>query len=313
MLWRAQGLPVDTGSLVGAACALKGPLVTLFIDPSGVAVKWLQANTGSRLEVTKPEEPKFITTLELAVRFGKPLLIEEVVELPSVLLPLLRKRPLRLGDRTLPAQLGFKLFLATRRDALVASLPNEADAVLVKITLGAGSRSIAERFVEKALLKETPELEVQRRKALEREEQLSGERDQARLDLLAQLGAARGQDLLQESHNGQGKGLLASLEGTQAKAREIAMALEDSRRSQEDLTKRAKEHEKFAKYAARLFKAVQALVNLCPLYAFSVEAFTNIYLKAEEARYSFVTSDKREQELLMEKKLVNEIICNRFF
>ncbi|XP_015119188.1 cytoplasmic dynein 2 heavy chain 1 [Diachasma alloeum] len=301
LLWRAQDLPTDTGSLVGAACALKGPLVPLFMDSSGIAVTWLKANFGNRLESTKPEDSKFLTTLELAVRFGKPLLVEEVVELPAILLPLLRKRSLRLGDRTLPAQSGFKLFLATRRDGL-DTLPSEADAVLFKITLGAGSRSLAERFVEKALLRDTPELEKQRREALELEEKLSGERDAARLDLLAQLGAARGQDLLQESQDG---GLLSSLETTQAKAREIAKALEESRRRREEVSKRSKEHEKLAKFAAGVFKAVKSLTALSPLYVFSVDSFTEIYLEADAQRGQGGSSDAKEQESLVEKKLIS--------
>ena len=263
---------------------------------------WLKSNAVGRLEIVKPEDSKFVTTLELAVRFGKPLLIEEVVELPPILLPLLRMRHLKLGERILPAQQGFKLFLATRRDALVDSLPSEADAVLVKITLGAGSRSLAERFIEKVLLKKTPELTEKRREALKLEEKLSGERDRARLDLLAQLGAARGYDLLQESQDSQGGGLLASLEATQAKAKEIALALEKSRRSHENVTKRSKEHEKLAKFAAHLFKAVKVISNLCPLYVFSAEAFTDIYLEAEMNRDSFVTSDKKELETFIEKK-----------
>jgi dynein heavy chain 2 len=85
------------------------------------------------------------------------------------------------------------------------------------------------------LLNETPELEAQRRKALEREEKLSGERDAARLDLLSQLATARGQDLLQESQE-QG-GLLFSLEATQSKAKEIAIALEESRQSLNEVSR----------------------------------------------------------------------------
>lgn len=93
------------------------------------------------------------------------------------------------------------------------------------------------------MLKETPEIESRRREALEREEKLSGERDAARVDLLAQLGRARGQDLLQESRDGHGAGdsggggLLTSLENTQTKAKEILLALEESRRSLEDISK----------------------------------------------------------------------------
>ncbi|XP_050496495.1 cytoplasmic dynein 2 heavy chain 1 [Bombus huntii] len=302
LLWRAQGLPVDTGSLVGASCALRGPLVPIFIDPSGVAVSWLKNNVGSRMEITKPEDAKFLTTLELAVRFGKPLLVEELVEFPSILLPLLRRRPLKLGERTLPAPQGFKLFLATRRDKL-DGFPKEVDAVLFKIALGAGTKSLAERFVEKVLLKETPELATQRKEALEREEKLSGERDTARLDLLAQLATARGQDLLQESEGSQG-GLLSSLEATQSKAKEIALALEESRRSFEDVTRRAKEHEKLAKFAANLYKTVKGLTALSPLYVFSAEAFTDIYLEAEDYRKSILSQDKREQDKLIERRLI---------
>lgn len=152
LLWRAQGLPADTSSLVAASRVVKGPLVPLFLDPSGVAVSWIKRSIGSRLEITQPESSKFLTALELAVRFGKSLLVEELVEFPSILLPLLRHRPLRLGDRVLPAQQGFELFLATRKDKL-EGIPKEADAVLCEVTLGAGTRSLAERFVEKVKIK----------------------------------------------------------------------------------------------------------------------------------------------------------------
>ena len=47
----------------------------------------------------------------------------------------------------LPLQQGFQLFLATRQESL--TLPSEADAVLMKIALGAGTKSLAERLVEK--------------------------------------------------------------------------------------------------------------------------------------------------------------------
>lgn len=148
LLWRAQGLPADTSSLVAASRVLKGPLVPIFLDPSGVAVSWIKRSFGSRLEITQPEDSKFLTTLELAVRFGKALLVEELVEFPSILLPVIRQRPLRLGDRILPPQQGFQLFLATRSNRL-EDIPKEADAVLCEITLGTGTKSLAERFVEK--------------------------------------------------------------------------------------------------------------------------------------------------------------------
>ncbi|EFN76217.1 Cytoplasmic dynein 2 heavy chain 1 [Harpegnathos saltator] len=305
LLWRAQGLPADTSSLVAASRVLKGPLVPIFLDPSGVTVSWIKRSFGSRLEVTQPESPKFLTALELAVRFGKPLLVEELVDFPSTLLPLLRRRPLRLGDRVLPAQQGFELFLATRKDRL-EDIPKEADAVLCEITLGTGTKSLAERFVEKLLLNETPELEVQRREALEREEKLSGERDAARLDLLSQLATARGQDLLQESQGQRQGGLLSSLEATQSKAKEIALALEESRQSLKEVTRRAEDHEKFAQFAAKVYEIVSELTLLSSLYVISTEAYTNICLKAVQGDYNAASEDreKRKSQSVMEKRLI---------
>ncbi|KAL0104886.1 hypothetical protein PUN28_016497 [Cardiocondyla obscurior] len=303
LLWRAQGLPADTSSLVAASRVLKGPLVPIFLDPSGVAVTWIKRNFGTKLEITQPENSKFLTALELAVRFGKPLLVEELVKFPSILLPLLRRGPLRLGDRILPAREGFQLFLATRKNRL-EDIPKEADAVLCEITLGTGTRSLTERFVEKLLLNETPELEAQRREALEREERLSGERDAARLDVLSQLATARGQDLLQESQE-QG-GLLSSLEATQSKAKEIAIALEESRQSLDEVLRRAKNHEKFAQFAANVFETIQGLTLLSSLYVVSTEAYIDICLKTVQDDISFTSEDKekRESRSLIEKRLI---------
>ncbi|KAG7197215.1 hypothetical protein KM043_000132 [Ampulex compressa] len=294
LIWRAQGLPADTESLVAAACALRGPMVPLFMDSSGITVSWLKRNIGSALEIIKFEDAKFLITLESAMRFGKPVLVEELVEFPPILLPLLRQRSIRLGERTLQAQKGFKLFLASRREQL-DNLPIDADTVLYKVTLGTGINSLVERFTDKILLKEVPEIATQRREMLEREEKLSGERDAARLELLDQLGAARGHDLLQEPENLQGGSLLSSLESTQSKAKEITAALQDSRRSFVNISRRAKNHERTATFAAKLYKSLMALITLNPLYVFSTEAFMDIYLEAESLENTIVLENTAEQ------------------
>ncbi|XP_066585667.1 cytoplasmic dynein 2 heavy chain 1 [Prorops nasuta] len=307
LLWRAQGLPADTGSMLGASRILRGSMVPILVDPSGVAVAWLKVNCGPQLETSKPEDPRFLTTLELAVRFGKPLLLEELVGFPTILMPLLRRRALRIGDRVLPVPENFRLYLATRRDNLDFGIPKEARALLVEIKMGLGTGGLTERLVDKVLAKESPELEIQRREALELEERLSGERDEARSRILSRLANAKGQDLLQDSSResgkeGEGGSLLASLEAAQSKAREIALALEESRRNFQVVSRRTKEHENFAKFAAQLYQAVKALMNLSPLYVFSFEAFTDLYLDvASNAKNDNSENDRRDS---MEKRLI---------
>lgn len=59
---------------------------------------------------------------------------------------------------------------------------------------------------------------------------------------------------------------------------------------------------------------MRGLTALNPLYVFSAEAFTDIYLEAEDYRKTILSQDKKEQEKLVEKRLVNvQIIYMIFF
>lgn len=163
---------------------------------------------------------------------------------------------------------------------------------------------------------------------------MSGERDAARLDLLSQLATARGQDLLQESQGQRQGGLLFSLEATQSKAKEIAVALEESRQSLNEVARyfesfsqlsrirafrlgylrsvvslflrRAKDHEKFARFAANVYETVKGLTLLSPLYVVSAEAYTDICLKAVQGDSTSANEDreKKESQSLIEKRYV---------
>jgi dynein heavy chain 2 len=53
--------------------------VCLFIDPEGQTDTWLQAHyQEQRLEVVGHSDKKFVNALELAVRFGKTLLVKDL-------------------------------------------------------------------------------------------------------------------------------------------------------------------------------------------------------------------------------------------
>lgn len=57
-----------------------------------MALNWFKAHSDQkRLEITSQNSPKFTTALEMAVRFGKILIVEEVESVLPSLLPILRK------------------------------------------------------------------------------------------------------------------------------------------------------------------------------------------------------------------------------
>ena len=91
--WRADGLPSDDLSLENAITMLKTIPRPFIVDPSSQATEWLKTHLGKEenLEVTNVNDERFFLNLELAVRFGKTLIIQDVNQIEPILYPLLRE------------------------------------------------------------------------------------------------------------------------------------------------------------------------------------------------------------------------------
>ena len=110
------------------------------IDPQGQANKWVRnMERDSNLKVVKPSDSDFLRTLENAVNFGSPVLMENVAEdLDPSLEPLLLKQIfkqggvmcIRLGDTTVEYSDQFRFYLTTKMPN-----PHYLPEVAVKVTL----------------------------------------------------------------------------------------------------------------------------------------------------------------------------------
>lgn len=94
LTWKKEGLPADTLSVENAIMIMNSQRTSLVIDPATQATEWLKANlrkANDNVEVLNHQDAKFNTTLELSIRFGKCLIIQEVDGIESMLVPILRK------------------------------------------------------------------------------------------------------------------------------------------------------------------------------------------------------------------------------
>lgn len=95
MQWKSEGLPADQLSVENATMILNTIQTPLIIDPATQATEWLKQNLSGggegSIEVLNQQDPKFNTTLELSIRFGKVLIISEVDGIEGMLFPILRK------------------------------------------------------------------------------------------------------------------------------------------------------------------------------------------------------------------------------
>src|SRR6185437_4228493 len=109
-------------------------------DPNGQATAWLKSHLADKtLEVVMQQEPRFGTTLELAVRFGKTLIIQEVDGLLPMLYPLVRRdlsgqgprKMIQIGEKMVDYNESFRLYLVTRDPA--PDMPISARALVNEV------------------------------------------------------------------------------------------------------------------------------------------------------------------------------------
>jgi dynein heavy chain len=138
--WQLAGLPKDLLSVQNGIIVQYSQRWPLFIDPQGQANKWIKSlEKENGLDVIKLSDRDFLRSLENAIRFGKPCLLENIsTELDPALEPVLLRQTfkqsgslvIKLGDAIIPYHEDFKFYITTK-------LPNPhyTPEVSVKVTL----------------------------------------------------------------------------------------------------------------------------------------------------------------------------------
>jgi dynein heavy chain 1, cytosolic len=121
--WQANGLPADELCVENAIMLKRFNRYPLVIDPSGQAMEFL-LNQFKDKKITKTSflDSSFMKNLESALRFGNPLLVQDVENIDPVLNPVLNKEIrkkggrilIRLGDQDVDFSPSFTIFLFTR-------------------------------------------------------------------------------------------------------------------------------------------------------------------------------------------------------
>lgn len=100
--WQIHGLPKDNLSVENGVIVQFSRRWPLFIDPQGQANNWIKnLEKDKALDVVKMTDRDFLRSLENAVRFGKPCLLENVGdELDPALDPILLRETFKQAGST---------------------------------------------------------------------------------------------------------------------------------------------------------------------------------------------------------------------
>ncbi|KAJ3116477.1 Cytoplasmic dynein 2 heavy chain 1 [Phlyctochytrium bullatum] len=284
LLWKSQGLPADVLSIENAIAILNCRCTPIIIDPSSQAISWLKTYLGGKKpEVVKQQDDNFLRTLELAVRFGKTLIVEDISSIEPIFFPILKRDFVKqgprymitLGDKTVDYNDKFQLYLVTSRPSF--SVPIEATGLLMEINFTITRAGLAGQLLGLTLQHEKPELEIEKVKILKGEDELKMQLSSLEESLLKELASSDGNILENTS-------LIESLNETKSKSISISNGLQESSRLQAALDGERDKFTPLSQFGSSLFFVVTDLKKLNNMYDFSLSSFLRLFelaLKSE--------------------------------
>ncbi|CAF1020652.1 unnamed protein product, partial [Adineta ricciae] len=277
LVWKSQGLPSDDLSMENAIVILRSQLCPFLIDPSSRATDWLKTHLkDKKVEVTNQQDNNFTTQLELAVRFGKTLIVQEVDGVEPVLYPVLRKdlasqgprHVVQIGEKAIDYNPDFRIYLTTRNPT--PELLPDMEAIINEVNFTTTRAGLTGQLLAIAIQHEKPELEIRKTELLRKEEELKIELAKLEDQLLEGLANATGNIL-------ENKELLESLNKAKEKSATITSSLEESVTLSEDLDKERNDYLPLAKHGSKLFFVISDLSKVNNMYQFSLSAFLRLF------------------------------------
>ncbi|MBN3304013.1 DYHC2 protein, partial [Amia calva] len=314
LIWKSEGLPSDDLSMENALVILQSCACPFLIDPSSRATEWLRTHLKeSRLEVINQQDSNFITALELAVRFGKTIIIQEMDGVEPVLYPLLRRDLIaqgpryvvQIGDKTIDYNEDFRLFLATRNPS--PFIPPDAASVVTEVNFTTTRAGLRGQLLALTIQHEKPDLETQKTILLQQEEDKKIQLAKLEESLLETLATAQGNIL-------ENKDLIESLNKTKASSALIQDSLTESHRLQVSLDQERDAYLPLAESASKMYFIITDLSKINNMYRFSLAAFLRLFQRALQSKKDSENTDVRIMSLAASlKSMIYEYVCRSLF
>uniref|UniRef100_A0A8C7MG37 Dynein axonemal heavy chain 1 n=1 Tax=Oncorhynchus kisutch TaxID=8019 RepID=A0A8C7MG37_ONCKI len=274
--WQITGLPKDTLSVENGVITQYSQRWALFIDPQGQANKWVKnMERDNGLDVMKLSDRDFLRSLENAIRFGKPCLLENIgEELDPALEPVLLRQTfkqqgstvLKLGDAVIPYHDDFKMYITTK-------LPNPhySPEISTKVTLINFTLGLEDQLLGRVVAEERPDLEEAKNQLIVSNARMKQELKEIEDQILFRLSSSEGNPVDDEE-------LIRVLGASKIKAGEIQAKVMVAEETERDIDATRLEYVPVAVRTQILFFCVSDLSNVDPMYQYSLEWFLSIFM-----------------------------------
>ncbi|KAF8071068.1 Dnah1 [Scenedesmus sp. PABB004] len=277
--WTLAGLPSDSVSVENAIIVSRAWRWPLMVDPQGQANRWVRAmERGAGLEVVRTSNKDFLRTLENGIRFGRPVLLEDLGEgaLDAALEPLLLRATfkqgggevIRLGDSVVPYHADFKFYMTTK-------LPNPHYPPEVSVKVSLLNFFVTPEGLEDQLLGavERPDLASLKSALVVSNAKMKAELAALEGRILGLLSASSGNILDDEE-------LIATLAQAKVTSNEVSARVAQAEATEREIDCAREAYRPVAERASLLFFAISELAGVEPMYAYSLGWFLGLFARA---------------------------------
>ncbi|XP_014249835.1 dynein heavy chain 12, axonemal-like isoform X2 [Cimex lectularius] len=276
--WIMNRLPADSFSIDNAIIMNASSKWPLFIDPQGQANRWVKSmEKDHELEIIKLSDPNYMRTVETCIEYGKPLLLENVLEdMDAPLDPVLLKSTyvqgnevfILLGEKLIEYQSNFKMYITTklRNPHYLPEIFNKVTLINFSLTF----EGLSDQLLGIVVAKERPDLQEKREQLIVQGAANRQALQETEDDILKVLSSVQGNILEDEEAVDtldKAKALAVDLTNKQLAARETEIIIEEFRL----------QYKPIADYSANLYYTITELPNVDPMYQYSLSWFINIY------------------------------------
>ncbi|KAK2581073.1 hypothetical protein KPH14_006115 [Odynerus spinipes] len=296
--WNIYGLPSDPFSIENAIIMDNSKRWSLFIDPQSQANKWIrQMEKQSELDIVKVTDKNYMNIIEWAIEYGKPVLIENILEeLPAPLDPILMRNlykiagiwHITLGENSIEYDLRFRLYITTK-----LRNPHYLPDVFNKITLinfALTIEGLEDQLLEIVVAKERPDLQEKREYLIVQSAANKKALKQVEDNILKTLSVS-GAGILEDEE------AIEILDSSKILSTDIIKKQEAATKTEKTIEIFRQSYQPIAKYSSALYYTITDLPNIDPMYEFSLQWFINLYVMSIETANKSKILDRRLQFL----------------
>ncbi|KAM4013249.1 cytoplasmic dynein 1 heavy chain 1 [Anomaloglossus baeobatrachus] len=275
--WQASSLPADDLCTENAIMLKRFNRYPLIIDPSGQATEFIMNEYKDR-KITRTSflDDAFRKNLESALRFGNPLLVQDVESYDPILNPVLNREVRRtggrvlitLGDQDIDLSPSFVIFLSTR-DPTVEFPPDLCSRVTF-VNFTVTRSSLQSQCLNEVLKAERPDVDEKRSDLLKLQGEFQLRLRQLEKSLLQALNEVKGRILDDDT-------IITTLENLKKEAAEVTRKVEETDIVMQEVETVSQQYLPLSTACSSIYFTMESLKQIHFLYQYSLQFFLDIY------------------------------------